>query len=57
MIVMLKPGQPATAEELLAFCQGRLAKYKIPRRVEIVRSLPYSAYGKIIKAELKQQWQ
>ncbi len=57
MIVMLKPGQQTTAEELLAFCQGRLAKYKIPRRVELVSSLPYSAYGKIMKAELKQQWQ
>ena len=57
MIVMLKPGQHSTAEELLAFCQGRLAKYKIPRRVEIVTSLPYSPYGKVMKAELRHQWQ
>ena len=52
MVVALKPDRTATAEELLKFCQGRLAKYKIPKRVEFVESLPYSPYGKVIKAEL-----
>ncbi len=56
MIVALKKGQPATADELLAFCQGRLAKYKTPKRVEFVESLPYSPYGKVMKAELRKQW-
>ena len=56
MIVACKPNQNATADELLKFCAGRLAKYKIPKRVEFVESLPYSPYGKVIKAELKRQW-
>lgn len=56
MIVARKPGQVVSAEELLQFCQGRLAKYKIPKRVEFVDSLPYSPYGKVIKAELKKHW-
>lgn len=56
MIVACKPGQVVTGEELLQFCSGRLAKYKIPRRIEFVDSLPYSPYGKVIKAELKKQW-
>lgn len=56
MIVACKPDQSASAEELLQFCQGRLAKYKIPRRIEFVASLPYSPYGKVVKAELKRQW-
>ena len=56
MIVACKPGQSAAAEELTRFCQGRLAKYKIPKRVEFVEALPYSPYGKVIKAELKKQW-
>jgi fatty-acyl-CoA synthase len=54
MVVALKPKHSATAEELLQYCQGRLARYKIPKRVELVDSLPYSPYGKVIKAELKR---
>jgi fatty-acyl-CoA synthase len=56
MIVACKPGQSVGAEELLQFCQGRLAKYKIPKRVQFVEGLPYSPYGKVIKAELRKQW-
>jgi fatty-acyl-CoA synthase len=52
MIVALKPNRSAGAVELLHFCQGRLAKYKIPKRVEFVQSLPSSPYGKVMKAEL-----
>lgn len=56
MIVACKPNQNVTADELLQFCAGRLAKYKLPKRVEFVEALPYSPYGKVIKAELKKQW-
>jgi fatty-acyl-CoA synthase len=56
MIVARTPNQNITADELLKFCAGRLAKYKIPKRVEFVAALPYSPYGKVIKAELKKQW-
>jgi fatty-acyl-CoA synthase len=57
MIVARKPSQTVSADELLQFCQGRLAKYKIPKRIEFVESLPYSPYGKVIKAELRRQWE
>ncbi|MEW6400429.1 MAG: long-chain fatty acid--CoA ligase [Chloroflexota bacterium] len=56
MIVSCKPNLSVSAEELLQFCQGRLAKYKIPKRVEFVDGLPYSPYGKVMKAELRRQW-
>jgi fatty-acyl-CoA synthase len=56
MIVALKPNRSATTEELLKFCQGRLAKYKIPRRIEFVETLPYSPYGKVMKAELRRMF-
>jgi fatty-acyl-CoA synthase len=56
MIVALKPNHSATAEELLQFCQGRLAKYKIPRRIKFVETLPYSPYGKVMKAELRKMF-
>lgn len=56
MIVAQKPDQPVSAEDLLQFCQGRLAKYKIPKRIEFVEALPYSPYGKVIKAELRKMF-
>ncbi len=55
MIVTLKPDVSVSGEELLEFCQGRLAKYKIPKRVVFIQSLPYSPYGKVIKSELRNR--
>jgi len=56
LIVACKPNQSVSVEELLQFCQGRLAAYKIPKDVKFVESLPYSPYGKVIKAELKEKF-
>ncbi len=55
MVVMLKPGQSADADELLTLCQGRLARYKIPKQV-VFDALPYSPYGKVIKQELRSRY-
>jgi fatty-acyl-CoA synthase len=56
MIVALKPGRSASAGELLQFCRERLARYKVPKRIEFVASLPYSPYGKVMKAELRKMF-
>ena len=56
MVVVLKPGQTTTQNELKAFCQGRLAKFKIPKQVVFADTLPYSPYGKVEKAKLRQQY-
>jgi fatty-acyl-CoA synthase len=56
MIVLLKPGQTTTEEELLKFCDGRLARYKIPKRVVFADALPYSPYGKVEKAKLREKY-
>lgn len=56
MIVTRKPAHTVGSDELLDFCSERLAKYKIPKRVEFVDELPYSPYGKVIKAELKAKF-
>jgi acyl-CoA synthetase (AMP-forming)/AMP-acid ligase II len=42
-----------SADELRAFAQQSLAKYKVPERVHFVASLPRNASGKIVKRELK----
>jgi long-chain acyl-CoA synthetase len=51
--VTLRPGAPASPEELIAFCRARLAGYKYPRRITIVGELPKSATGKILKTKLR----
>jgi len=56
MIVLLKPGQTTTEDELLKFCEGKLARYKIPKRVIFADSFPYSPYGKIEKAKLREKY-
>jgi acyl-CoA synthetase (AMP-forming)/AMP-acid ligase II len=54
--VSLFPGQAAGADELIAFCRGKIAGYKIPRRVEIVSALPRNASDKVQKGVLKAQF-
>ncbi|WP_025745884.1 long-chain-fatty-acid--CoA ligase [Kallotenue papyrolyticum] len=55
-IVALQPGAQATAEELLAWCDGKLARYKIPRSVVFVEALPRNTLGKINRGDLQQQY-
>ena len=52
--VVLKPGASATEEELIAFMQDHLARFKVPKRVEFLTELPISAAGKILKRELQE---
>jgi fatty-acyl-CoA synthase len=52
--VLLKPGQEATAQELIDFCRQRLAHFKCPKLVEF-GPLPKTATGKIRKNELRER--
>jgi len=52
--VVLKEGGAATSEEIIAHCQASLAKYKTPRYVEFVGTLPKTGIGKIQKKELRK---
>jgi long-chain acyl-CoA synthetase len=53
--VVLKSGETATDDEVMAFCATRLARFKCPKRVRFVDSLPKSPIGKILKKELRTQ--
>jgi long-chain acyl-CoA synthetase len=53
--VVLKPGQKATEEEIISFCRGKLAAYKVPKMVEFRESLPKSAIGKILRKILREE--
>ena len=41
---------------MIAFCQSRLARYKIPKSVIFVDSLPRTAAGKVLKRELQESY-
>ena len=47
------PGTRPTAEELLVFLDGRLARYKIPKSVHLTDALPRSGAGKLLKGPLR----
>ena len=56
MIVALKHGQSVKGEELQEFCRERLARYKVPKRIEFIDELPYSPYGKVMKTVLREKY-
>ncbi|HNS01875.1 MAG TPA: long-chain fatty acid--CoA ligase [Anaerolineae bacterium] len=51
--VVLREGEQATAEEIIAFCRERLVAYKTPAEVEFRSSLPKSMIGKVLRRELR----
>ena len=54
-IVAVKPNQFLSSEELLTFLATRLAKFKLPRRIEFVHEpLPKTGTGKILKRDLRE---
>lgn len=52
--VVLRPGATASAEEIVAFCATRLAKFKSPKLVRLVENLPRNPSGKVLKRELRE---
>ncbi len=55
-IVVLSPGQKATATELTAFVKQRLASYKAPKYYTFVDDLPRNYVGKVLKTDLRKQY-
>ena len=55
VVVMKKPGAEVTREELLAFYEGKIAKWQVPDDVVFVDAIPLGATGKMQKMTLRQQ--
>ncbi|MEC3955402.1 FadD3 family acyl-CoA ligase [Nocardia sp. CDC153] len=53
--VVRKPGAELTAEDVVAHAKTLLANFKVPRFVEFRDQLPYSAAGKVLKRELREE--
>jgi acyl-CoA synthetase (AMP-forming)/AMP-acid ligase II len=55
-LVVRKPGEKLTESDLLEFCRSRIARFKVPRSVEFLESLPKTGTGKILKRELRKKY-
>ena len=55
-VVVLREGQNASEEEIKKHCLGKLAGYKIPKRIEFRNELPLSTFGKILKREVRDEY-
>ncbi len=55
-IVVLKPGEQMTEDELKEWCKDKIGKFKIPRTVVFTDSIPRTPTGKILKYELREKF-
>lgn len=51
--VIARPDAELSTEDVIGFCRGRLANYKVPRHVEFRSQLPRNSTGKVLKYELR----
>jgi fatty-acyl-CoA synthase len=55
-IVVVQEGQTLTEDELIEWCQGKIGRFKIPKSVVITDAIPRTPTGKILKTELRKQF-
>ncbi|MFA5786931.1 MAG: long-chain fatty acid--CoA ligase [Actinomycetota bacterium] len=55
-IVVLRPGETLTEDELMEWTKGKIGKFKMPKKVEFTDALPRTATGKILKRLLRDQF-
>ena len=53
--VVLKAGETATEEEIIEYCRGKMAKYKVPTLVEFRTELPKTLVGKVLRRVLVEE--
>lgn len=55
-IVVVQEGQTLTEDELIEWCKGKIGRFKIPKSVVITAAIPRTPTGKILKTELRKQF-
>jgi len=53
--IRLSPGSTCSERDILNFCKGRIASYKIPKYIRFVSEFPLTSSGKVKKAEIRKQ--
>ncbi|HEX2011653.1 MAG TPA: 3-(methylthio)propionyl-CoA ligase [Roseateles sp.] len=56
LVVVKKPDAALTRDEMLAFYEGKIAKWQIPDDVAFVAEIPHTATGKVQKLRLREQF-
>lgn len=56
LVLLLEQGHEIDAEQLRRHGSKRLARFKIPKEFVFTESMPYSAYGKVEKSKLKEEY-
>ncbi|MAG30423.1 MAG: hypothetical protein CL908_05940 [Deltaproteobacteria bacterium] len=54
--VTLRPGHSTDSDALLAFCREHLARFKVPKAIDVMPELPKSGVGKILRRALREPW-
>ncbi len=55
-IVVHKEGTTPSSQDIINFCHGKMASYKIPKSVDFIKELPRNPSGKILKVELRSTY-
>lgn len=55
-VVQLFPGKEVAPKEIIEFCRGKIAGYKIPKSVVFVDEFPMSPVGKVLRAKVREQY-
>ena len=53
-VVLKDPSMKVTEQDIIDFCEKRLAKFKVPRKVEFVDELPKTLIGKVLRRKLRE---
>ena len=53
-VIRLKEGETSSVEDIKAYCQGKIARHKIPKYIKFVNDFPTTASGKIQKYKLRE---
>jgi long-chain acyl-CoA synthetase len=53
-VVLKDPSKKLTEQEVIDFCMSRLAKFKVPKKVEFMQELPKTLIGKVLRRKLRE---
>ena len=57
MAVVVRADDAITDKDVLEYCDGKLAKFKMPKHVEFTDTIPRNPTGKILKRVLREQFE
>ena len=53
--IVLKEGEEMSAEEMLEYIRGHMARHKVPKYIDFVDGFPMNAAGKVLKYKMREE--